>query len=144
MRVVIDTNCLLVSIPPRSGFYWLYEAFKRKRFEWLISNEILAEYEEQLVTMYSRDTAELVLNILTSATNAVFAEPSFKWQLIISDPDDNKFADLSISENVDYLVTNDRHFDDLKKVDFPQVNVVSIQEFKRILGIAPTPTQPLH
>ena len=129
MRVVIDTNCLLASVPPRSGFYWLYEAFKEKRFEWLVSNEILAEYEEQLIEMYSKETAELILSIFTSATNAVFTEPYFKWQLITSDPDDNKFADLSISENADYLVTNDKHFNDLKKVDFPRISVVSIQEF---------------
>lgn len=135
MRVVIDTNCLLVSIPPQSGYYWLYEAFKSKRFEWVISNEIITEYEEQLATRYSGNTAVLVLNILASATNVTFAEPHFKWQLITSDPDDNKFADLAISESVDYLVTNDKHFNDLKTVDFPNVNVIDIHEFKRILGV---------
>ncbi|MFB2119748.1 putative toxin-antitoxin system toxin component, PIN family [Parapedobacter sp. 2B3] len=133
MRVVIDTNCLLASIPPKSGFYWLYEAFKAKRFEWIASNEIVAEYEEQLTTMYSKGTAEWVLSIFTAATNTTFAEPYFKWQLVVSDPDDNKFADLAISENADYLVTNDKHFNDLKKIDFSQVNVVTIQEFKKIL-----------
>lgn len=135
MRIVIDTNCLLVSIPPQSGFYWLYEAFKSKRFEWVISNEIIMEYEEQLTARYSGNTAALVLSILTSAANATFAEPHFKWQLITSDPDDNKFADLAISENADYLVSNDKHFNDLKAVDFPNVRVIDIYEFKCILGV---------
>ena len=44
MRVVIDTNCLIASIPPRGEYYWLYEAFEAEKFEWLISNEILTEY----------------------------------------------------------------------------------------------------
>jgi len=41
MRVVIDTNCLVASISPEGGYYWLYEAFEAEQFEWLISNEIL-------------------------------------------------------------------------------------------------------
>lgn len=48
MRAVIDTNCLLASIPPKNSHYWLYEAFRDEYFEWLISNEILTEYEEKL------------------------------------------------------------------------------------------------
>lgn len=53
MIAVIDTNCLLASIPPQSKHYWLYLAFKEQRFEWLISNEIMAEYEEKLTDIYS-------------------------------------------------------------------------------------------
>ena len=49
MRVVIDTNCLLVAVPARSPHKWLYEAFVEKRFEWAISNEIFREYEEKLM-----------------------------------------------------------------------------------------------
>ena len=52
MRVVIDTNCLIVSIPPRGEYYWLYEAFEDEKFEWLISNEILTEYIEKLADLY--------------------------------------------------------------------------------------------
>lgn len=47
MRVVIDTNCLLASIPPKGAYYWLYEAFEQERFEGAISNEILTEYEKK-------------------------------------------------------------------------------------------------
>ena len=35
MIAVIDTNCLLASIPPQSINYWLYTAFKENRFNWL-------------------------------------------------------------------------------------------------------------
>jgi uncharacterized protein len=133
MIAVIDTNCLLASIPPQSSHYWLYLAFKEQRFEWLISNEILTEYEEKLGSRYSAETANLVLSILYVAPNVIFNEPYFKWNLIENDPDDNKFADLTISGNADYLVTNDKHFNLLKKLDFPKINVVTIQEFKNIL-----------
>jgi len=133
MVVVIDTNCLLASIPPQSSHYWLYVAFKEQRFEWLISNEVMAEYEEKLAKRYSEKTANLVLSILSVAPNVIFDEPYFKWNLVESDPDDNKFADLTIAGNADYLVTNDKHFNPLKTIEFPKLNIVTIDEFKSIV-----------
>lgn len=56
-------------------------------------------------------------------------ETYYKWQLIEADPDDNKFADVAIAANADYLVTNDQHFEVLKQLEFPRVPVVSLQEF---------------
>ena len=134
MRVVVDTNCLLASIPPKSNYYWLYQAFENELFEWVVSNEILTEYEEKLIERYSELTSELVLSILASAPNAIFSEPFYKWQLIENDPDDNKFVDLAISTNADYLITNDKDFNMLKSLDFPQIRVVSLMEFKEIMN----------
>ena len=133
MRVVIDTNCLIASIPPRSSAYWLYQAFQQQCFEWLISNEILLEYEEQIAAYYSPKTAEIILKILSIAPNVIYKEAFINWNLIEQDPDDNKFVDLAISVNAHFLVSNDRHFDVLKTVDFPTVKVVSLEEFRQIL-----------
>ncbi len=134
MRVVIDTNCLIASIPTQSEHFWLYRAFIAEAFEWVVSTEILAEYEEQLALFYSVRTAQMVLNILSVAPNVVFAEPYFKWQLIEKDADDNKFADLAISIGAEYLISNDKHFGILNKIPFPKVNVVTIQNFRTLLG----------
>lgn len=134
MRVVIDTNCLIASIPPEGDHYWLYDAFEAEQFEWLISNEILTEYLEKLTDIYSEQTAVLVYSIISAAVNVTFTEPFFKWQLIEADPDDNKFVDLAVAGNVDYLVTNDRHFNPLKTLNFPKLTVVSLDEFKKIIG----------
>lgn len=134
MKVVIDTNCLIASIPKKNPEYWLYEAFDKKKFDWYISNEILLEYEEKLADFYSPRTANLVINILLIAVNVYQQEPFFKWNLIINDPDDNKFADLAISANVNYLITNDRHFRVLKDIPFPTVTVVTLEKFKEIVS----------
>jgi uncharacterized protein len=131
---VIDTNCLIASIPRKNPEFWLYQSFRNKDFDWIISNEILLEYEEKVGTFYSTQTAELVLSILATASNVVFTEPFIKWSLIKDDPDDNKFADLAIAANVNFLVTNDHHFHLLKNLPFPIVKVVSIAEFKAIMG----------
>jgi uncharacterized protein len=110
MRVIIDTNCLIASIPPKNPEYWLYIAFRRKDFDWCVSSEIMLEYEEILSNFYSPLTADLVLNILLTASNVVR------------------------SANVNYLVTNDHDFDVLKDVPFPSIKVVSLSEFQKIMG----------
>ena len=134
MRVVIDTNCLIASISPEGGYYWLYDAFESEQFEWLISNEILTEYIEKLMERYSEQTALLIYSIISAAPNVTFTEPFFKWQLVEADADDDKFADLAIAGNVDYLVTNDKHFNPLKTLDFPKLTIVSLDKFKKIIG----------
>jgi len=48
------------------------------------------------------------------------------------DPDDNKFVDCAISSNAKFIVTNDKHFNVLKNVDFPKIEVVDIDKFKEI------------
>src|SRR6185312_658019 len=113
--------------------YWLYESFRDKRFQWLISNEILTEYSEKLTEQYSEKTAQIVTSILCVAANVIFAEPYFRWQLITKDPDDNKFADLAVAGNADYIVTNDKHFNVLKDLEFPRLNVISLNAFRDIL-----------
>ncbi len=75
----------------------------------------------------------IVYSILSVAPNVHFTEPNFKWQLVDLDPDDNKFVDLTIAGNADYLVTNDKYFNPLKSLDFPVLNIVLIDEFKRII-----------
>ncbi|GAA4411837.1 hypothetical protein GCM10023187_38200 [Nibrella viscosa] len=54
-------------------------------------------------------------------------------QLIDEDPDDNKFVDVAIAAGADYLVTNDSDFNTLKKLAFPRLTVISLQEFLNIL-----------
>lgn len=101
MRVVIDTNCLLASIPGRSPYHALYEAFEANQFTWVVSNEILSEYAEKLGERYFSTTADLVLTILTVAPNTIFQEAYFKWQLIEDDHDDDKFVDVAVAAGAD-------------------------------------------
>ena len=65
--------------------------------------------------------------------NIELVNPYYNWNLISNDPDDNKFVDAAVSGNVDYLVTNDKHFNVLKEVEFPPLNVISLQEFEELM-----------
>lgn len=134
MRVVIDTNCLRASIPPKSPYYQLYQDFRSGKFEWYLSTEILLEYDEILTATYSAQTSQFILHQLALAPNVVFTEPAYKWNIISNDPDDNKFSDLALSAGCDYLVTNDTDFDVFKTLPFPKLNIVDLKSFLEILN----------
>ena len=53
--------------------------------------------------------------------------------LITQDPDDNKFVDCAIVANADYLVSEDNHFNVLKDIPFPKVNVITLEQFQNDL-----------
>jgi uncharacterized protein len=67
--------------------------------------------------------------------NVEYLEPYYKWQLIEADKDDNKFVDCAISGNALFIVSNDKHFNILKEIDFPKVEVVKVDDFMKMLGI---------
>ena len=130
MRIVLDTNCLLVSVQEYSDFFWLWQAFRDKKYVLCYSNEILNEYQEILSHYYSFELAKYVIDAILNAPNAEQITVYYKWQLIINDPDDNKFVDCAVSANANYIVTNDRHFKVLGNIDFPKVNILTIDKFK--------------
>ena len=134
IRAVIDTNCLRASIPPKSPFYQLYLDFRAGKFVWYVSTEILLEYEEIITRTYSSATAQLVLHQLAVAPNVIFAEPAYRWQLIESDPDDDKFSDLALSINADYMVSEDSDFAIFESLPFPKLTVVGLESFLSILA----------
>jgi putative PIN family toxin of toxin-antitoxin system len=134
MKVVVDTNCLLASIKRDSSAYGLYLAFHNKKFNWLISNSVLLEYYSVIGRYYSISTANFVIERLIQSDNVIFHESFFKWNFIYNDLSDNKFVDLAISSNADYLVTNEKHFKVLKEIEFPRVHLVNLKEFLDIIN----------
>lgn len=130
MRIVIDTNCFLVIVPKRSPFRWIYDKILEGKIEVVVTTEILAEYAEQLEAFYSHEYADLILKVLVNLPNVIKVNPiSFNWLLIYKDPDDNKFIDAYVASNADYILTNDKHFKTLQRVEFPTVSCVRIDQF---------------
>jgi uncharacterized protein len=131
--VLIDTNVMMVALSPRSNLHSLFQRFIKGDFRLVVSSEIIFEYEEQLRLRYDGTVVAEFLLILSEAPNVIHAEPFYKWNLIQSDLDDNKFADCAISSAADYLITHDRHFDVLKQIEFPAVNVIDAYKFEKLL-----------
>lgn len=58
----------------------------------------------------------------------------YKWNLIEKDKDDNKFVDAYLVSNPDYLISNDKHFNFLKTLDYPKINIINLQEYEEIFN----------
>ena len=127
--VVIDTNCLLQIIARKSPYRPIWDAFLEGRFQLCVSNEILDEYQEILEQQITSTIAENVVLLILNKPNVLLVDPHFRMGLITADPDDNKFVDCAFASGADYLVSEDKHFNMLSKVPFPQLNVVSLDEF---------------
>ena len=133
MRVVLDTNVLLVSIPKLSKYRPIFESLIGKKYTLIISNEILAEYEEIIAQKANESVAENIVKMLVTLSNVGKKEIYFRWNLIKTDEDDNKFADCAVAGNADYLVSNDHHFDVLETIDFPEIPLIDAEKFLEIL-----------
>jgi len=133
MRIVLDTNILLVSIPRLSKYRPIFDRLLDKTFSLILSNEILTEYEEVISQKANPIVAANIVKMLVSLRNVEKTEIFYRWELIEADSDDNKFVDCAIAGNADFLVTNDKHFGVLKRVDFPEVTVIDIETFLEII-----------
>lgn len=137
MNVVLDTNVLLIAIPSHSTYHDIIKAFKKRLFRLIITPQVFLEYEEILTNKANVIVANSILSAFLEADNIVWTEIYYYWDLISADPDDNKFTDAYINGSGDYLVTNDNHFNPLKALTFPPINIISANDFLRLIRSLP-------
>lgn len=133
MKVVIDTNILWVSISSKSSTHWVVQHLLAGTFTLCVTSEILQEYEEIIGQKLGAKTASAFMELLENLDNVEEITRYYSWLLIHQDPDDNKFVDCAIAANAQYLATNDRHFNILKTIPFPKVNIVNVLYFYTVL-----------
>jgi putative PIN family toxin of toxin-antitoxin system len=134
MRIVLDTNVPLVPLAPQSLFNPIFISLVKERYTLLISNEVLTEYEEVIAKRYDTETVQDLLKLLVPLVNVEQIAPHYHWRLIFNDPDDDKFVDLAVAGNADFLVTNDRHFNVLASIEFPVVKTKTAEQFLELLA----------
>lgn len=133
MRIVLDTNSLLVSIGRASKYRPIFDAIINEQVTLLLSNDIFSEYTEILERRTSPLVARNIGDFLLRSPAVQEVEIFFKWSIIFKDADDNKFVDCALNGNANYLVSDDKHFNILKELDFPPVRLVRTADFLNIL-----------
>ena len=132
MIVVLDTNVLLETFPRKAKYHWVFQYFLDKRFSLAISTEVLLEYQEILTRKTNESIATNVVNGILRRSNTVRVEPSFFWNLLDKDPDDNKFTDLYVAAGADLLISNNsRDFKPLLSVDFPPIRWKTVRQLRK-------------
>lgn len=133
MKVVLDTNVMLVMLPERSNDHDLFLALLSNSYQLCVTSDILSEYEEIIAKKNTPEIAHAALELITSLPNVTRHQKYFRWNLIDADPDDNKFVDCAIAAGADYLVSDDKHFQVLLKEDFPKVQLIDKKGFRELL-----------
>ena len=133
MRVVLDTNVILRTISSKSEYTILLDEVYLQTYSLVVSTEILLEYEEKITEFYGKNIAKDFLDFLIILPNVEKVDAFFQLNIIQADPDDNKFVDCAFVGNAHYIVTDDKHFNILKSINFPKISVITAENFKQIL-----------
>ena len=130
VTVVIDANCLMQIVPRRSQYRWVLEYYRAGRFYWAYSTDILLEYEEVFGRWTSSTIVYNILQDIQKRSSGIEISPSYFWNLIDEDKDDNKYFDCAVAANADYIISNDRHFNILETTNFPMMDQLRIDELR--------------
>lgn len=129
MNIVLDTNCLIMAISAQNEYYQVWQDFLDGKYVLCITNDIIEEYSEVIARNISHLVSEFIITAILNRKNIKLISPSYAFHLIDADEDDNKFVDCAIIGNAKYIVTQDHHFNILKQISFPKVDIITLKAF---------------
>ena len=132
-KIVLDTNCLISSLSRRGQYYPVWKGLQTGRYVLCVSTEILEEYAEIITQKMSVEVATNVIHLLLESQFVELINPYFSLQLIKDDHDDDKFVDCAFAANATFIVSDDKHYDVLKDIEFPKLLVLKLKEFLGLL-----------
>ena len=131
-RVVIDTNVFITIFKKDAKNRWMFDKILSGEWIFCLTNEILLVYWEVLEQKTEPTVANDIIFFLISHPSVHFVENYIRLNLIYQDADDNKFCDCCFSASAKFLITNDRHFETLKKIEFPSLPVLNTSEIRKL------------
>jgi|SRR3989344_1078323 len=131
-RIVADTNVLV------SATFWngdsdkIIEKAENKKIELIISKEIIEEFSSVLGYKEIQDKIknkhlELRRTVEKIVSISTIVEPKEKFNIVKDDPEDNKFIEVAVCGQTDFIVTQDKHL--LKLKEFKGIKIVRPNEF---------------
>ena len=131
--VVLDTNCLLRALPSGSPFHKIWTEVLEGHICLCVNTDILEEYEEVLALKTTPEIARNIVDAIAHLSTTVFQNTYVHFELLPADSDDNKFVDCAVASDAEYIVTNDKHFNPLKEIPWPKVEIIKIAEFIKLI-----------
>ncbi len=115
-RIVLDTNCLLQSLPSNSPYHKVWTGILCGQIQLCVNTEILNEYEEILSRKTTKDIAHNVVEAIARLSTTYYQDAYFHFGLITADKDDNTFVDCVFAVDAEYIVMNINLFAVLKTI----------------------------
>jgi len=135
MNIVLDSNIILQVAFTQKPLRLVWDKLLNGSYTLCVTEDILFEYQEKVIDCFHNEQlANLLINTLLNCPFVQRVETFFRYNLITSDEEDNKFVDCALACNAAYIVTEDKHFNELKAISFPKINVINLVEFIEILS----------
>jgi len=132
MKVVVDTNVLISAAwqdkSPEAVVNWITH---QDDWEWLVSREILEEYQEVLRREKFKLSTEVIEKwdaIVTNLTSLVEVSTTAEFP---RDLKDAKFLACALAAQADYSITGDADFGEAWKLT--KTTIISVSMFKKIM-----------
>lgn len=114
-KIVVDTNIVISSLLGKSYPYSIvFDLILRSKVDLYLSKTILIEYQHtigyskfQSIPRFHERSKQLIIDLKSIS---IIRNPQFVLE-ILADKDDNKFLELALSAQADFLITgNSKHF----------------------------------
>ncbi len=115
MRVVVDTNVVVSAhIAPAGSPGEVLVRWGMREFQLLVSEAILAEYEEllrrpRIVARHRLSDTDVTSVIDDFMLLAVRVDVTSQLNVVLTDPTDNKFIECAVDGSAQYIVSGDHH-----------------------------------
>ncbi len=128
MKIVLDTNVLISGIFFTGPPYQILKAWQKGKISFVVSKEILSEYQrvakEMSLKFPSIDISKILqlISIHSEIVNTQGQEIS-----VCEDPDDNMFISCAIVSKSEVIVSGDKHL--LKLSGYQNIQILKPREF---------------
>lgn len=137
MRAVIDTNVLISGFISRESYpAKLVDGWVEKRFEPVVSEEIIKEYREvfardRFSALGSVEERLKLLGTLLSFEHVVLVNPQERICMVKDDPRDDIFLECAAAGECEFIISGDQHL--LKLKQYKNIKVITAKEFIELL-----------
>ncbi|MDB9475654.1 putative toxin-antitoxin system toxin component, PIN family [Dolichospermum circinale] len=132
MKVVIDTNIVVSAViagrKPESVIIWI---IGQSDYEWIVSVDILAEYQEVLARKKLKltdDKRNKWLGLIQNSTQLIEVLTNIDFP---RDQKDAKFLECAIASDADFFITGDRDFTEVQSLG--NTLIISVSLFAELM-----------
>ena len=137
MKVVLDTNVIVSSfLSPTGTPAKIIDAWQKQKFDLLISENILKEYQKALNYKHIQTISKMAINDVEEIISdfrqfSQLVTPKEPINVIKRDPSDNKFLECAQEGNAHYIISGDIHL--LEIENFEGIQILTPKAFLTLL-----------
>ncbi|MFB6202784.1 MAG: putative toxin-antitoxin system toxin component, PIN family [Halorhabdus sp.] len=130
MNAVLDTNVLISAVIATGIPHEVVVAGYDGEYRIVASQATIQEFRETLQKYPERfglDDDEIQTEVETLQYYAEIVAPDEELKIVDADPDDDKFLEVGVTADADYVVSGDQHLLDIDS--FRDIDIVTPREF---------------